>query len=129
LMYHTIGQRQGLGIGGLADRNHSPWYVVDKNLERNVLVIAQGNDHPKLFKRTLHAENLFWISGETPSFPLHCAAKVRYRQPDQRCVVTSDDAGFLVEFDRPQRAITPGQSVVFYDQETCLGGGIIEAAL
>lgn len=129
LMYHTIGQRQGLGIGGLADRNHSPWYVVGKNLDRNVLVIAQGNDHPKLFKRTLHAENLFWISGEAPVFPLHCSAKVRYRQPDQDCVVTKDDGGFLVEFDRPQRAITPGQSVVFYDGDACLGGGIIENAL
>lgn len=129
LMYHTIGQRQGLGIGGLADRNPAPWYVVEKNIERNALVIAQGNDHPKLFKSTLHAEKLFWISGSPPNLPLQCNAKVRYRQSDQSCVVSATDTGFLVQFDFPQRAITPGQSVVFYDNDTCLGGGIIESAL
>ncbi|MDG1066421.1 MAG: tRNA 2-thiouridine(34) synthase MnmA [Luminiphilus sp.] len=129
LMYHTIGQRQGLGIGGLADRNAAPWYVIEKNIERNVLTIAQGNDHPRLFKRSLNASTLFWISEQAPALPLRCAAKVRYRQADQSCVVSETATGFLVEFDAPQRAITPGQSVVFYHNDTCLGGGIIENAL
>jgi tRNA-specific 2-thiouridylase len=129
LMYHTIGQRQGLGIGGLADRNAAPWYVVEKHVERNVLTVAQGNDHPKLYKHSLHASNLFWISEQAPAFPLQCTAKVRYRQPDQNCVVTEAASGFLVEFDVPQRAITPGQSVVLYHNDTCMGGGIIEGAL
>ena len=129
LMYHTIGQRQGLGIGGLADRNAAPWYVVEKHVERNVLIVAQGNDHPRLYKHSLHASTLFWISEQAPAFPLQCTAKVRYRQPDQNCVVTKTASGFLVEFDVPQRAITPGQSVVFYHHDTCMGGGIIEGAL
>ncbi|MBT4854087.1 MAG: tRNA 2-thiouridine(34) synthase MnmA [Halieaceae bacterium] len=129
LMYHTIGQRQGLGIGGLADRNAAPWYVVEKHVERNVLIVAQGNDHPRLYKHSLHASTLFWISEQAPAFPLQCTAKVRYRQPDQNCVVTKTASGFLVEFDVPQRAITPGQSVVFYHNDTCMGGGIIEGAL
>ena len=129
LMYHTIGQRQGLGIGGLADRNAAPWYVVEKHVERNVLIVAQGNDHPRLYKHSLHASTLFWISEQAPAFPLQCTAKVRYRQPDQNCVVTKTASGFLVEFDVPQRAITPGQSVVFYHNDNCMGGGIIEGAL
>lgn len=129
LMYHTIGQRQGLGIGGLADRNAAPWYVVEKHVERNVLIVAQGNDHPRLYKHSLHASTLFWISEQAPAFPLQCTAKVRYRQPDQNCVVTKTASGFLVEFDVPQRAITPGQSVVFYHNDTCMGGGIIEGAV
>ena len=129
LMYHTIGQRQGLGIGGLADRNAAPWYVVEKHVERNVLIVAQGNDHPRLYKHSLHASTLFWISEQAPTFPLQCTAKVRYRQPDQSCVVTKTASGFLVDFDVPQRAITPGQSVVFYHNDTCMGGGIIEGAL
>ena len=96
LMYHTIGQRQGLGIGGLADRNAAPWYVIEKNIERNVLTIAQGNDHPRLFKRSLNASTLFWISEQAPALPLRCAAKVRYRQADQSCVVSETATGFLV---------------------------------
>jgi tRNA-specific 2-thiouridylase len=96
LMYHTIGQRQGLGIGGLADRNAAPWYVVEKHVERNVLIVAQGNDHPRLYKHSLHASTLFWISEQAPAFPLQCTAKVRYRQPDQNCVVTKTASGFLV---------------------------------
>lgn len=127
LMYHTIGQRQGLGIGGLAHRPEAPWYVVEKDLERNVLIVGQGNQHPGLLKTQLHVGNLFWIS-EPPSLPLRCAAKVRYRQPDQACHVISTDSGFDVQFDVPQRAITPGQSLVLYRDDECLGGGVIEAA-
>jgi tRNA-specific 2-thiouridylase len=128
LMYHTIGQRQGLGIGGLANHGEAPWYVVDKDLERNVLLVAQGNEHPALFKSSLFCGKVLWIAGEAPALPLACAAKVRYRQADQRCTVSPVDGGFQVDFDQPQRAITPGQSVVFYLGEQCLGGGVIERA-
>ena len=83
LMYHTIGQRQGLGIGGLAERSEAPWYVIKKDLERNVLVVAQGNDHPALFTSSLTVQDIFWIAGKAPTLPLRCQAKVRYRQPDQ----------------------------------------------
>ena len=128
LMYHTIGQRQGLGIGGLAGHTHEPWYVVDKDLERNVLLVAQGNDHPALFKQSLKVSDIYWVAGETPALPLSCAAKTRYRQADQACRLEADGDGYRVIFEQPQRAITPGQSVVFYLGDSCLGGGIIEAA-
>jgi tRNA-specific 2-thiouridylase len=129
LMYHTIGQRQGLGIGGLAGRDESPWYVAGKDLARNVLLVVQGNSHPALFCSELSAGELHWISGEEPKLPLRCVAKVRYRQADQDCLVVRSDGGYRVEFDTPQRAVTPGQSVVLYDGEGrqhCLGGGVIE---
>ncbi|MBA6412325.1 tRNA 2-thiouridine(34) synthase MnmA [Parahaliea sp. F7430] len=128
LMYHTIGQRQGLGIGGLADHGDAPWYVVDKDLERNVLLVAQGNEHPALFKSTLYTGEVYWVAGEAPATPYACSAKARYRQADQDCVLHRDGEGYRVEFSAPQRAITPGQSVVFYDGERCLGGGVIERA-
>jgi tRNA-specific 2-thiouridylase len=127
LMYHTIGQRQGLGIGGLAEHAEAPWYVVDKDLVHNVLLVAQGNDHPALFKSSLYAGDIYWVAGEAPTLPLGCTAKVRYRQADQACILHhSLQEGFRVEFDKPQRAVTPGQSVVFYQDERCLGGGVIE---
>jgi tRNA-specific 2-thiouridylase len=128
LMYHTIGQRQGLGIGGLANHGEAPWYVVDKDLDNNVLLVAQGNDHPTLFKSTLYSPEPVWISGEAPAMPLQCTAKVRYRQVDQACTVHADGGGYRVDFVQPQRAITPGQSVVFYREDLCLGGGVIERA-
>jgi tRNA-specific 2-thiouridylase len=128
LMYHTVGQRQGLGIGGLAGRDAAPWYVVDKDLANNVLRVAQGNEHPALFKSTLYASEIQWIAGVAPTLPLICMAKTRYRQPDQHCSLSSREDGFEVNFDEPQRAITPGQSVVFYQGDLCLGGGIIEAS-
>ncbi|CAA0118870.1 tRNA-specific 2-thiouridylase MnmA [Halioglobus japonicus] len=127
LMYHTIGQRQGLGIGGSAQHTEAPWYVVEKDLANNVLLVAQGNDHPALFKSQLHAGEIFWVAGEPPQLPLHCMAKVRYRQSDQPCTLShSEEHGYQVDFDVPQRAITPGQSVVFYLSDRCLGGGVIE---
>ena len=129
LMYHTMGQRQGLGIGGLANHEHAPWYVVEKDLARNVLLVAQGKDHPALFKSTLFANDIFWISGKEPILPMQVRAKVRYRQADQLCSVERHAEGYRVVFDEPQRAITPGQSVVFYQDELCLGGGVIEGAL
>ncbi len=129
LMYHTIGQRQGLGIGGLANHSEAPWYVVDKDLENNVLLVAQGNGHPALFRRALFTGQVYWVAGEPPGLPLDCHAKVRYRQADQACRVTANDGGYRVDFAEPQRAVTPGQSVVFYRGEVCLGGGVIERTL
>ena len=126
LMYHTIGQRQGLGIGGKANHGEAPWYVVDKDLDNNVLLVAQGNDHPALFKASLNTGAVFWVSDQPITSELHCMAKTRYRQPDQACVLHPTESGYRVEFKEPQRAITPGQSVVFYEGEQCLGGGVIE---
>jgi len=127
LMYHTIGQRQGLGIGGLSQHPDAPWYVVGKDLANNLLLVAQGNDHPALFNSSLFAGHIYWVAGEEPQLPLPCAAKVRYRQADQPCTLShSGQDGYRVDFQSPQRAITPGQSVVFYQGEQCLGGGVIE---
>jgi len=126
LMYHTIGQRQGLGIGGLANHRDAPWYVVDKDLDNNVLLVAQGNDHPALFQSSLHTRDVYWVAGEAPAMPLCCVAKVRYRQADQACTISVAGEGYDVAFEAPQRAVTPGQSVVFYRDELCLGGGVIE---
>ncbi|HEY0720508.1 MAG TPA: tRNA 2-thiouridine(34) synthase MnmA [Gammaproteobacteria bacterium] len=127
LMYYTLGQRQGLGIGGRAGSSEEPWFVVGKDLPHNVLLVAQGHDHPLLYSEALLAGELHWVSGEAPALPLHCTAKTRYRQPDQPCTITTLREGrATVQFDEPQRAVTPGQAVVFYDGETCLGGGTIE---
>ena len=127
LMYHTIGKRQGLGIGGVAGTDDAPWYVVDKDLKRNVMLVTQGSNHPALFKTALRTAEPHWIA-DIPQLPLRCAAKTRYRQPDQPCSVHPDESGLTVIFDEPQRAITPGQSVVFYQGEVCLGGTVIEEA-
>jgi len=126
LMYYTFGQRQGLGIGGVKDSPDEPWYVLDKNLAENILIVAQGHDHPLLMHNTLEAGQLDWCS--TPlTANTECTAKTRYRQADQRCYVEPlADNRCKVTFKTPQRAITPGQSIVFYDNEVCLGGGIIE---
>ncbi len=125
LMYHTIGQRQGLGIGGLAGYSTDPWYVADKDLERNVLVAVQGGQHPLLYRQGLYTWHIDWVTGE-PALPLRCVAKNRYRQPDQSCTLEATGNGYRVTFDEPQRAVTPGQSVVFYQGDVCLGGGVIE---
>ena len=127
LMYHTYGQRQGLGIGGLQKFGDAPWYVVGKDLERNRLIVAQGNDHPQLFSASLKASQLAWINEEVPNLPLRCHAKIRYRQADQACTVKAlDEDSILVNFDTPQRAVTPGQTIVFYEGDLCLGGAVIE---
>jgi tRNA-uridine 2-sulfurtransferase len=128
LMYYTLGQRQGLGIGGVAGRNDDPWYVADKDMVHNVLIAVQGHDHPLLYSSNLTAGQLSWVDGIGPEAPYHCRAKTRYRQPDQHCTITRlDQDGCEVVFDEPQLAVTPGQSVVFYDGEVCLGGGVIES--
>ena len=128
LMYHTIGQRQGLGIGGRADAGDAPWYVADKDLDRNELLVVQGNEHPALLKRTLFSGRPCWVAGEPPPLPLTCHARIRYRQADQTCRVFASGDGLRVDFDRPQRAVTPGQSIVFYCDDECLGGAVIENA-
>jgi tRNA-specific 2-thiouridylase len=128
LMYYTLGQRKGLGIGGRKDADDRPWFVVGKEIEQNVLLVAQGSDHPLLYSRTLEASQLHWTQDEPPAVPLRCHAKTRYRQADHPCTIVSmEDGHCQVEFDEPQWAVTPGQSVVFYDGDICLGGGIIEA--
>ncbi len=98
-----------------------------RDLANNVLLVAQGNDHPALFKSHLYTQEIYWVSGVAPQLPLRCMAKVRYRQKDQPCALShSPEQGYRVDFDSPQRAITPGQSVVFYQHDLCLGGGVIE---
>ena len=126
LMFHTLGQRQGLGIGGLADHSEAPWYVVDKDVSKNLLVVGQGNMHPRLLTSSLSVSHVDWVNAEPDIFPYRCKAKTRYRQPDQDCVIEKTTDGYHVHFDVLQRAVTPGQSVVFYQQDVCLGGGIIE---
>lgn len=128
LMYHTIGQRQGLGIGGVAGQKEEPWYVAEKDLKRNVLVVVQGSDHPLLFKQCLYAGQVHWINGTGPVERFRCEAKTRYRQPDQSCEVEVENGRLKILFDVAQRAITPGQSVVLYQQDICLGGAVIESA-
>ena len=128
LMYHTIGQRQGLGIGGLKDAGDDPWYVLAKDLTRNTLIVGQGNDHPLLFSRALLASDIYWVNPIELSGPKRLSAKVRYRQTDQACTLERTEMGYRVVFDEPQRAVTPGQSVVLYDGDVCLGGGVIETA-
>jgi tRNA-specific 2-thiouridylase len=129
LMYYTLGQRQGLGIGGLRGYDHEPWYVLHKDLSNNVLYAGQGHDHPWLFCRNLRAGRLSWVSGSPPAAGIRLTAKVRYRQPDQACTLTEiGPGGLALAFEKPQRAVTAGQSVVLYDGDNCLGGGIIEWA-
>jgi tRNA-specific 2-thiouridylase len=126
LMYYTLGQRQGLGIGGQKDGNAEPWFVAAKDMATNTLVVVQGHDHPLLQRATLAAGQLNWISGESPDPGKPYAAKTRYRQTDSPCRITRlDDDMLELAFESPQWAVTPGQSVVLYDGEVCLGGGII----
>jgi tRNA-specific 2-thiouridylase len=126
LMFYTLGQRQGLKIGGLKNTPEQPWYVVAKNLEENVLLVAQGHDHPALFVPTLLASQVHWINPTAHTFPLKATAKTRYRQADQACIIEHiNEDQYKITFDLPQRAVTPGQSVVFYLNDVCLGGGII----
>jgi tRNA-specific 2-thiouridylase len=127
VMYYTLGQRNGLGIGGRTDAGGEPWYVVGKDVAANVLYVAQGGENQWLHSQRLVAESPTWISGKTPAAEFRCTAKTRYRQPDQACVVSLHKDQVEVRFDDPQRAVTPGQSVVFYDGLECLGGAVISA--
>ncbi|MBS0589526.1 MAG: tRNA 2-thiouridine(34) synthase MnmA [Proteobacteria bacterium] len=126
VMYYTLGQRNGLGIGGRRDADAGAWYVVGKHVASNVLYVAQGGENEWLHSRRLSASQLSWTAGAAPDVEFSCAAKTRYRQTDQPCRVRVYGTMCEVEFDETQRAVTPGQSVVFYRGEECLGGGIIE---
>lgn len=121
-MYFTIGQREGLGIGGPG----GPFYVVDKDVTKNIVYVGEGSEHPKLFSKTLTATEMNWISGEGPELPMKCTAKIRYRQQDQPAtLLRREGENYIFEFDKPQRAVTPGQYIVPYDGDVCLGGGVI----
>ena len=127
LMYHTLGQRKGLGIGGLKNSNENPWYVVDKDLKRNVLVVAQGGNHPRLMSYGMKVNQLHWVDRKGPENGSKITVKTRYRQSDVACYINYiDESTIRVIFDEPVAAVTPGQSAVFYDGEVCLGGGIID---
>jgi len=122
LAFYTVGQRRGIGLGGPG----APWYVAEKRVATNELVVVRGHDHPLLYRRSLAALDASWVAGEPPSVGPGYGAKTRYRQADAACTVTATAGGRLaVEFAAPQRAVTPGQSVVLYDGETCLGGAVI----
>ena len=131
LSFYTLGQRQGLGIGGIREKGaqkggneHEPWFVARKDVEKNILWVVQGHDHPWLLAPSLRAEDVSWVAGEAPAITA-IAAKTRYRQSDAPCTLAVDDTGFTLRFAEPQWAVTPGQSAVLYDGEVCLGGGVI----
>lgn len=126
LMFYTLGQRQGLGIGGQSDASEDPWYVLAKDLKENRLIVGQGHNHPTLFRQQLNAHDLHWVQGHAPLDTFRCTAKVRYRQSDQAATVTvHPDTTLSINFDDAVRAATPGQSLVLYDGDSCLGGAII----
>jgi tRNA-specific 2-thiouridylase len=141
LMYHTLGQRKGLRIGGLANAGEEPWYVVEKDLLRNVLIVGQGHNHPRLFSKGLIANQLHWVDRQELTTSIKCTAKTRYRQADVTCTVTplidggknnsevDNSPQYQIDFDEPQSSVTPGQSVVFYQGDICLGGGIINTLI
>lgn len=127
LMFYTIGQRQGLGIGGRNQSSAEPWYVVDKDVKSNTLYVAQGSDHPMLYAQGLICSSIHWLAECENQLPLTCFAKTRYRQIEQGCMISPKDGDqHYIMFTSPQRAITPGQYVVFYDKNQCLGGATIK---
>ncbi|MGV6853250.1 MAG: tRNA 2-thiouridine(34) synthase MnmA [bacterium] len=127
LMYFTLGQRKGLGIGGTKSGDGTPWFVADKRMQERELVVVQGHNHPALFSTGLKASQLSWVAGQAPAQQWRCTAKTRYRQDDSPCKVTLiGEDQILVDFEQPQWATTPGQSVVFYQDDICLGGGVID---
>ena len=127
LMFHTLGQRQGLGIGGVKGYPEAPWYVLHKDLDNNILYVGQGHKHPWMLSTWLEASQLTWVSGQAPVVGSELTAKVRYRQQDQHVSIEQiDENRMQLRFQQAQRAVTPGQSVVLYDGDVCLGGGIIE---
>jgi tRNA-specific 2-thiouridylase len=127
LMYYTLGQRQGLELGGIRGAGEAPWYVARKDVGRNVLVVVQDAMHPLLVSRRFVTAPASWIRGRPPARKFDATVRTRYRQPDQPCTVTMlDDGTCIVDTDAPQRAVTPGQSAVFYRGETCLGGAVVD---
>jgi tRNA-specific 2-thiouridylase len=128
LAYYTLGQRQGLGIGGTRHGTDEPWFVAGKDMARNALVVVQGHDHPLLYRSSVDAIEMRWIAGEPPALPARLGAKTRYRMPDAACRLAAVGDGWRATFDAPQWAPTPGQYLVLYDGDVCLGGGVIDAA-
>ena len=130
-MYYTLGQRRGLGIGGVAgEEGGGRWFVLAKDMARNVLIVEPGGDHPLLYSRSVEGEGATWIAGEPPAHAFDCACKYRYRQPDQQVHVEIQEGGrVLVTARERQRAVTPGQSMVFYDGDVCLGGAVTDRVL
>ena len=133
LAWYTIGQRSGLGIGGVRAAGEAPWFVAAKDAARNALIVVQGTEHPLLYADALQGEQLHWISGTPPvaadALPFECLCRLRHRQPLKPCRLVAYDSGTCrVVFSAPERAVTPGQSIVFYQGEQCLGGAIITAA-
>ena len=133
LSFYTLGQRSGLGIGGVKEKgaargagDHAPWFVARKDLDKNILRVVQGHDHPWLLSHALDADNTSWVAGHAPAAGTY-GSKTRYRQPDSPAVIdsTATDSHFHLDFPDAQWAVTPGQSAVLYDGEVCLGGGII----
>jgi len=127
LMFHTLGQRKGLGIGGLSNSDDDPWYVYGKDLANNQLLVCQGGDNPLMMTNQLQCSQLHWVDEQQPETPFNATCKIRYRQPDQVCSVSISGNEAEVKFPELQRAVTPGQSVVFYQGEYCIGGGIIDS--
>jgi len=128
VFYFTLGQREGLQVGGVRGREPAPWYVVGKDIARNVLVVDQGSESEFLQSGELWSETAHWIAGSPPAIRFSCTAQTRYRQQDEACDIhVEDDGSVRVRFARRQRAVTPGQSLVLYDGDTCLGGAIIAA--
>ena len=137
VMFHTLGQRQGLGIGGIRNMTDAAWYVVRKELAGNTLIVAQGQHHPLLYSKAMRCHHIAWVDGvgailpQTPAVKTLAvktlAVKTRYRQPDQACTLSKTAAGYEIRFATPQRAVTPGQWACFYAGDVCLGGGIIES--
>ena len=127
-MFYTLGQRQGLDIGGMKNATNDPWYVVKKHIPSNTLIVAQGANHPMLFATGLMCEKIHWlVDEETINLPYTCYAKTRYRQNDIPCIISPENNGqHCIMFSEPQRAITPGQYIVFYDKNKCLGGAVID---
>lgn len=126
VMYYTIGQRQGLGIGGTRASSGQPWYVASKDVKNNVLYVVQGKQHPALYCSQAQFTDVQWITGYAPNFPFECTAKIRYRQIEQACQITQKDANtYQAHFLHPQWAVTPGQAIVLYQDEVCLGGGTL----
>ena len=129
-MYYTLGQRKGLQIGGVKGMPEAAWYVVDKDLKKNHLIVASGDNHPRLMSQALICNDCHWVSGSAPVLPLNCNAKTRYRQQDQSCLIELAGKGQLkVKFRDQQRAVTPGQAIVFYQNDVCLGGATIKERL
>lgn len=125
LIFHTLGQRRGLGLGGLADGEDAPWFVVRKDLGSNTLWVSQNDTHPELFSHELELEPMHWIGPEAP-LPLECTARIRHRQSEQSCRVDVGRKNLRIHFDAPQRAVAPGQYAVLYAGDICLGGARIE---